>query len=420
MPLAFAGVPVYILAPDYYLRNGELALATVGLSLFLVRILDAVLDPAFGWLADRRPEWRVPSLVVGGLALVVGFGLLFSPYGLNSLAWLCGTLILATAGYSILGIQMNTLGAIWSSNTHFQIRVTSYRESYSIAGLVLASATPGILQLWLPETYAYLTLEILLVAMVAIALPLFFSWYRKVSSRLDRGLVKANNKPHDTSGIGSSFFVVFAISVLASSMPAVLVVFFVRDRLELEPYIGLFLAIYFLAGVAGMPMWRALAGRLGHLRAWQTAMLLAFVSFVWAFWLPSGSLIQYLVICLLSGVALGGELCLPPALLSALIHQSNGQVRASRYFALSSFLTKAALAVSAGLTLPVLEVVGFVPGEINQGAALMGLAALYALVPSLLKLCALILSAILFRSEAKNYEVPQNSRRVNRGKLYAF
>src|SRR6056300_331491 len=194
MPLAFAGIPIYIHAPDYYLRNGELGLTAVGLSLFLVRILDAVLDPAIGWLADRKPEWRVPSLVIGSAALVIGFGLLFSPFGLSSLVWLWGTLILATAGYSILTIQMNTMGAIWSSKTRFQIRVTSYRESWSIAGLVLASVTPGLLQLWLPETYAYLLLALVLAAMVLFSAPVFFSWYNKFSNTLDQSLKRTANE----------------------------------------------------------------------------------------------------------------------------------------------------------------------------------------------------------------------------------
>lgn len=419
MPLAFAGIPVYIHAPDYYLRNGELGLAVVGLSLFLVRIIDAVLDPAFGWLADRKPEWRVPSLIVGSVALVAGFGLLFSPLGLSSLAWLWATLILATAGYSILSIQMNTLGAIWSSKTSFQIRVTSYRESWSIAGLVLASATPGLLQLWLPETYAYLLLSLVLALMVLVSAPLFLSWHRRFSNTLDKSLTRAASQRSGGEKLGAPFFIIYAVSVLASSIPAVLVVFFIRDRLELEPYTGLFLATYFLAGVAGMPLWRLCASRWGHLKAWQFAMLVACVSFVWAFWLHAGSLYQYFIICLLSGVALGGELCLPPALLSSLIHKNRGHAKASRYFALNSFLTKAALAVSAGLTLPLLGLFGFDPGETNESGALLGLAALYALLPCLLKLVALALSFTLFRSEADQYEVPKNSRRINRGKLYA-
>lgn len=420
MPLAFAGIPVYIHAPDYYLRNGELGLAAVGLSLFFIRALDAILDPAIGWVADRKPDWRLPSLFVGSGALILGFFLLFSPWGLNSLAWLCLTLVLATAGYSILSIQMNTLGAIWSSKKGFQIRVTTVRESWSIGGLVLASVIPGVLQLWLPETYAYILLSVVLAGMVVLAMPLFVGWYKDALQKLTMNFQSTAAEGYPDKRLGAPFFVIYAVSVLASSIPAVLVIFFIRDRLNLEPYIGLFLATYFLAGVAGMPLWRIIAARTGHLRAWQYSMVLACGSFIWAFWLPEGSLLQYLIICVLSGVALGGELSLPPALLSALIHKNSGQGSASRYFALTSFLTKAALALSAGLTLPLLGLFEFVPGEANQANALLGLAALYALLPCLLKICALVLSITLFRSEANNYAYPKNPRRINRGKLYAF
>lgn len=417
MPLAFAGVPIYIHAPDYYLRNGELSLAVVGLSLFLIRFLDAVLDPAIGWAADKKPEWRIPSLIVGCFTLVVGFALLFSPWGVDSLLWLCLTLILVTAGYSVISIQMNTLGAIWSAKSRFQIRITSLRESFGIVGLIMAAAAPGVLQIWLTENHTYLVLTLILAGMVIFAAPLFMEWYRFAEPGLSLSM-KRRGRADGSGNVGATYFAIYALSVLASSIPAVLVIFFIRDRLGLESYTGLFLAVYFLSGILGMPLWRLLARRFGHLRAWQLSMVLACISFVWAFWLSPGSTGQYLAICLLSGVALGGELCLPPALLSSLIHKQDAQLKASRYFALCSFLTKASLALAAGATLPLLQQVNFVPGGENGTAALQGLAALYALLPTLLKICALALSVFLFRSEASRYEISQNARRIHRGKLY--
>lgn len=55
-PLAALGLPLYAVVPTYYTETLGLPLAAVGLTLLLVRIFDAVCDPAIGVMADRyRP-----------------------------------------------------------------------------------------------------------------------------------------------------------------------------------------------------------------------------------------------------------------------------------------------------------------------------------------------------------------------------
>jgi hypothetical protein len=78
-------------------------------------------------------------------------------------------------------------------------------------------------------------------------------------------------------------------------------------------YAGPFLIVYFCAAAASMPAWVALARRFGEARAWGGAMLLAATVFVWAYGLGAGAAWGFAAICLLSGLALGADLALPPA-----------------------------------------------------------------------------------------------------------
>ena len=55
------------------------------------------------------------------------------------------------------------------------------------------------------------------------------------------------------------FYGVFFVSSLASAIPAVLVLFYIRDRLEAEQSTGLFLVIYFLSGALFLPVWQRIA-----------------------------------------------------------------------------------------------------------------------------------------------------------------
>ena len=115
---------------------------------------------------------------------------------------------------------------------------------------------------------------------------------------------------------GRLFYGIFFFSNLASAIPAVLVLFYVRDRLAAEQYTGLFLVIYFLSGAAGLPVWQRLSVHTGKARAWAISMMLAIATFLWAFTLAEGDIVPFAIICCLSGAALGADLAIPPAMVA--------------------------------------------------------------------------------------------------------
>ena len=52
-PLAFAGLPIYLHAPDFYAVNLGLRIEAIGAVLLILRLFDAVQDPVIGRLSDR-------------------------------------------------------------------------------------------------------------------------------------------------------------------------------------------------------------------------------------------------------------------------------------------------------------------------------------------------------------------------------
>ena len=138
-----------------------------------------------------------------------------------------------------------------------------------------------------------------------------------------------------------------------------------------------------------MPLWVALANRLGKVQAWGIGMLLAVLAFFWAASCGEGDRIAFLVVCIASGIALGADLALPPALLADAIDKQNAREKAGSYFGIWTFATKANLALAAGLALPVISAFGYRSGEPTSNIAALTLA--YTLLPCALKLCALAL-----------------------------
>ena len=150
----------------------------------------------------------------------------------------------------------------------------------------------------------------------------------------------------------------------------------------------MFLIAYFAAGAAGMALWVWLSRRIGKARAWLVGMLLSIVAFIWAFTLGAGDTTAFLVICVLSGIGLGADLALPPALLARVIDANgHGSQREGAYFGLWNFVNKLTLAVAGGIALPLLEGLGYVAGS-QDAIALSALAFTYAIVPCALKLVA--------------------------------
>jgi len=189
---------------------------------------------------------------------------------------------------------------------------------------------------------------------------------------------------------------IYFINAVAVAIPATLALFFIADRLQLARLTGLFLALYFISGALGLPLWTRLADRIGKRRSWRIGMLTACAAFIWAVLLEPGSAWAYAGVCMMSGLALGADLALPPALLADIIPVEERDSTAA-YFGLWSFLAKLALAL-AGLALPLLALSDYQPGN----AAGWNLALVYAGLPCLLKLLAARLLTSLPCGETKS------------------
>jgi len=192
---------------------------------------------------------------------------------------------------------------------------------------------------------------------------------------------------------------VFLVNGVASALPATLVLFFVRDRLQLPSYEPLFLLSYFAAGALSMPLWVRGVARFGLARCWLAGMLLAITAFIWAATLGAGDLASYTAICVASGLALGADLALPGALLAGVIQRAGHSAGAEgAYFGWWNSAVKLNLALAAGLALPLLGAFGYAPGARDSGV-LQALALAYGLLPCLLKLlAAALLYGIWMRS----------------------
>tara|TARA_B100001094_G_C18191112_1_gene807299 strand:+ start:2259 stop:3461 length:1203 start_codon:yes stop_codon:yes gene_type:complete len=394
MPLAFASTPLYIYAPDFYAHHFYLSLSWLGTALLFLRLIDAIQDPIIGLISDRFATYRPRLIYISGLLLVCSFYALFHPvftnYALNFIVFI----FLSTTAFSILSINLNSLGALWGQDDHQKILIVGYRELFGLIGLMLAVSLP---QISTDPALAWTITCVILVFLMILSLSCYRYWQSQhhdlnKNKKLSMiGFAQFQQLPTQSLKI----FLVYGVSMLASSFPGVLVIFFIRDRLQLEPDTGLFLSVYFVAAVASIPLWKKLSNRLNKERVWLSGMCLSIAFFIWAALLEAGHFWPYLWICLGSGIALGAEVVMPPTLLADVIQKHQCAHQASLLFSILAFLGKLALALAAAIGFSYLDYFLFVPAQENTKEALQALSQVYAVLPCFLKfIAALILYKI--------------------------
>ena len=389
LPLAFAALPIYVHAPKLYADGLGLPLAAIGAVLLGVRIVDAVTDPIIGWASDRfvaRRAWIVAALPL----LAAGFIALLGPPAGAGLLWLAASLLLVTLGYSLATINYAAWGAELADTPDGRTRVVASREGFALAGVVLAAGLPSVLGSDPASGLAWLGWTFPFILLLGAGLTLRFA---PAVVKVEGGAVSLRSAMRDALACRpfARLLVVFAANGIAAAIPAATVLFFVSDVLQAESASGLFLILYFLAGAASMPLWVRCASVFGKHRAWLFAMLLAMAVFAWAATLGAGDLRSFALICVLSGAALGADLALPAAMLADLLaRERSAGPRAGAWFGWWNLVSKANLAIAAGLALPLLDRLGYAPGT-RDPDALAVLAGVYALLPVVLKALAVFL-----------------------------
>lgn len=397
LPLAFVALPLYVHLPNYYASNFGISLVTLGAILLLARLFDAFTDPLLGRLSDalfaRSHRWVLGLGACSGLLMVGGMAALFFPpdWAMNHLmAWALAGLLLTYTAFSQISIAYQSWAARLGGQEVWRAKIVAWREGAALIGVILASVLPSVMgwSVWL-SVFA-------MALMAAWAL-----WWAAPVPHKPRTLTADAMGWHSLTIPWQNpafrrLMAVFVLSGLASAMPATLVLFFIQDRLGAAAMEPVFLATYFVAAAVSMPLWMRTVQHLGLARTWLAGMVLASVTFIWASTLSTGDVWGFVLVCALSGLALGTDLTLPSAILAGLIQERGHQgQREGAYFGWWNLAGKLNLALAAGLALPLLAWLGYTPGT-TQSEGLQALTWAYAVIPCAIKLMAATLLYVFF------------------------
>ncbi|MYM67684.1 sodium:galactoside symporter [Pseudoduganella sp. FT55W] len=386
-PLAMAALPLFVQLPAYYATHLGVALAPLGGVLFAARLIDMLQDPLLGYLLDRAQAQRRRWMALGAAALALAFAALWlPPPAVAPGAWLALMLVLAYGAHSLVNIAYLS----WGARLPSALGPVAWREGMGLAGMLAASLIPAAILAAdaaqvRPRLGAY-SIGYALLLLIAMFALLRHAPSPATSGDSGSGGNEVNSWRDTVREVAGNralrlLLAPYFINALAVAIPATLALFYIDDQLGAPHLAGIFLACYFGAAACGLPVWTALARKLGPLKCWRLGMLLSVLGFCGAALLGTGDLLPYAAVCIAAGAALGADLALPPVLLAAALGERLGP---GTGFGLFTLLGKLALAL-AGLSLPLLAWLGYQPGAGGGTHLLLA----YAVLPCLLKLLAI-------------------------------
>lgn len=389
--IAAAGLPIYIHAPKFYVDSYGVNLATLGAVLALLRLIDVVQDPFFGWLAEvtraKRAVWVFWAVVVL-VASMVGLFAVVPP--MAPLLWFAITLTGLFSAFSFLTIVFYAQGVEKAGQLgdRGHLRLAGWRETGSLIGVSLAAVAPVALAGAMDAPFSGFALGFAVLAAVAV-IAMHRAWRGGYEiSQKPSGSVFAVFRPALADPTARRLLLLALLNAAPVAVTSTLFLFYVESRLGLPDAAGAYLLVFFISAAITAPLWSKAGQIYGEKQILMAGMALAIVSFLWAYGLGTGQWLAFGLISATSGAALGADMVLLPAIFARrLAHLGNEGAG----FGLWSFVSKLSLAIAAATLLPTLQWAGFTSGAVNAPTVLNVLSLLYAAVPCALKAVALLL-----------------------------
>jgi GPH family glycoside/pentoside/hexuronide:cation symporter len=403
LPLAAVGMPLVVHLPQFYAsREVGLSLAVTGAIFAFCRIADVFIDPVMGFFSD---QWRTrfgrrrPMIAVGAPLLALGIWMVFVPGGHVSPAHAVFWLMLMYVGWSATVIPHLSWGAELSPDYHERSRIYGAYQIVTVAGMMLVLTLPAILE---QSGIAQRAIQIMAMAIFAIAtlVPSILLCLFAVPEREVKLRTRAPLWPTLKFVLGNrAMRRVMALDLLESlnqGARGATFFFFANLALSLPRYSNTLLLTYFLAGVVCLPLWIALARRIGKHQALSVAYVYSLVTAPLIYFIPAGNFAFALGALAIAGVSYGAPSFLLRAMMADVADADaveNNTERAGLMYSFLSLTSKFGLGWSVFIAFAILNAFSFDPKMAHPPALVLDhLRLVYVAVPSILAFVCLLIA----------------------------
>jgi len=396
-PLSAMTLPSVIFLPPHFAAHLGIPLAIVSAMFIGVRVLDIIVDPGIGNFQDRT---RVPLgrrkfwLLVGCPFIMAAVWWCYIGLVPHGAYWIAAVaLVFVFFTYALMAVAHMAWSGELIPTYHGRTHVLGATQIATQLGPSLMLIVAGYVALAkgsnLLAVYAMGWTIIVLMPICVLAAALFATDApHPVQPHLSLGQTLktlAGNK------LARRVLLPDLLIGMSQGVSGGLFLFYFQFVLGFTHASQTLLAIYFISGLIGVPIWWFLARKFGKHRALQISLVYTIVITTLLPFLPPGKFALVAPFMILAGLPLGGAQMLTRALMADVVDDDEVQTGARRsgiYFGILLTTTKVGVAVGP-LTYAALGLAGFQPteGAHNSPLALATLSTLFIAAP--LALCAL-------------------------------
>ncbi len=396
-----ASIPVILYLPYVYSKDFGLSLTEVGLIISFGRLTDVITDPLIGYLSDRttsRFGRRKPWIAVGAALLTVSAYMLFNPTQGVTSTYLLIWAVLLWLGWTMVNIPYYAWGAELTDDYDERTRITGWRQFFGFLGNVSVLAIPVLSGKI--TGYGNLPSEGLAIigGMALILLPLLVTitlWRVPEPARYGtaHSPLLLNAKRMFKNGSFLLLFFAFLLMQLGTGWGSATFMLFAAFVVGAEEHTQAILLGYYGANIVALPIWVAIARRIGKKETWIAGGILFVLITPLFLLLEHGDLMWFFVVLALYGIAGGNFGALSMSMKADVIEiaaRRSGENISGSYIAVWSLGQKLMVALAPAIALPLLEALGFDPSGENSAQTISALSYVYVLPPWLFYFCAVI------------------------------
>lgn len=398
---AAVGMPLVVHLPQFYAsKEIGLSLVVTGSVFTLMRLLDVVIDPIAGYVSDRwLTRWgrRRPMLTIGAPLLALGVWQVFVPGGPVSATHLGFWLFVMYLGYSMCIIPHLSWGSEITPDYHERSRVFGWMQAFTVAGMMGVLVLPAVLenigisahstQIMAMAVFTLVTLVPSVILCVTVvpepqiklktSAPFWPTLKFMLRNRAMLSVMAVDFLESVNQGArGATFF------------------FFATIAIGLPKTANSILLLYFLVGVACIPLWMAISRRIGKHKTMIAAFAYGICAAPLLLVIPYGNVWIAGAVLVLTGVPYGAPAFLIRSMMADVSDADTAENDAERAGLMYSFLSltsKFGIGLSVFVTFLALSLIGFDPKAAHFAPDLpMHLRLVYVAIPMVFNVLGLV------------------------------
>jgi len=405
----------------YFLTDVTFMRASLaGISLMLVRCVDAFSDPLIGYFSDRtRTRWgrRRPYLLFGSFGCGLFFFLLFTYLPIRDQGLLFDhatfSYLIFYICFSLVNIPYSALTPDMTQDYDERTNLTAYRMTGAIIGMfVAAGLTSELIKLFPNERIGY-SLTAAGYGVLFIILTLIVFW--GVRENRDYS-VKHDDTPMFRLYLNSFKnrpFVMVLLAYIMVELAIVLIsstlIYYMEYYMKKKELLSTIFLTMFGSALICIPLWALISKHLGKKWSYFMGTGLFSIAMICIFFIKPEDILLLYLLAALAGMGLSTEFVYPWAMMPDTIEYNElmtGKRNEGVFYGMQSFGPKLSGALAGLLAGEVLTLVHYVPKLVNQSSeTLLGIRLIFCIVPVLFTGMGMVFIALYPISHKKFQEI---------------